>query len=214
MMRILGLQESGITLASFTSSPSTHSKSRFASFSCGSFRNHTALFASVHRRDRCNRAKPGSLACPAHESSRTHLAPNIFKGMMTMKSRSRFFFSRVRSSFKYVLSDVLPGATASCLDDSTNLGLIVGWRPTDLYHRVTRATTSVAVATSPKMPPSTPIIANAALCKAGLPEAQASLTVIQRYPRSIAARNVELTHTSVVTPVMKCFNATLCQRLL
>ena len=61
--------------------------------------------------------------------------------------------------------------------------------------------TSAVVAISPKMPPSTPIMANAALCRSRSPEAQASLTVIQQYPRSIAVRNVELTHTSVVTPV-------------
>lgn len=56
--------------------------------------------------------------------------------------------------------------------------------------------------TSPKMPPSTPIMAKAALCRVGSPEAQASPTVMQRYPRSTAERSVELTHTSVVTPVM------------
>lgn len=69
------------------------------------------------------------------------------------------------------------------------------------YHRPSRSMTSALVATSPKMPPSTAIIANEALCKLRSLEAQASLTVIQRYPRSVAARKVELTHTSVVTPV-------------
>jgi hypothetical protein len=53
-------------------------------------------------------------------------------------------------------------------------------RSTGLYQGANRSTTSVVVATSPKMPPSTPIMANAALCKSRFPEAQASLTVIQR----------------------------------
>ena len=50
----------------------------------------------------------------------------------------------------------------------------------DLYQRVNRSMTSEVVATSPKMPPSTPIMAKAARCKVGSPDAQALLTVMQR----------------------------------
>ena len=56
------------------------------------------------------------------------------------------------------------------------------WRRSvsELSHRTNRSMTSAVVSTSPKMPPSTPIMVSAALCKAGSPDAQASLTVMQR----------------------------------
>ncbi len=55
------------------------------------------------------------------------------------------------------------------------------------------------------MPPFTPIMTKAALCKVESLEAQASLTVMQRSPRSTTERSVELTDTSVVTPVALLF---------